>query len=188
MSNGQQSSPPTWEFGLTFTVRMQAQPTLYHNAVRLCRELLPCLSAQVAAAKSGALRMLQRLLDRLGMRVVPYLNLLVVPLMGLTSDSLPAVRAAATSAFAAAVALLPLAQVSHGRPTLVLTRTKQPQCQCSLRKHTSWVHSACKAERPVYDMCLFISYLNASHLCRALRPQEAWTRSRLLHGTRTLPS
>ena len=88
--------------------------------MQLYRELLPCLSAQVAGAKSGALQMLQRLLDRLGMRVVPYLNLLVVPLMGLTSDSLPAVREAATSAFAAAVALLPLAQVSHGRLTSVL--------------------------------------------------------------------
>ena len=55
--------------------------------------------------------MLQRLLDRLGMGMVPYLNLVVVPLMGLTSDPLPDVRAAATSAFAPAVALLPLAQV-----------------------------------------------------------------------------
>ena len=75
----------------------------------LCRWLLPILSAQ--KAKSGALHMLQLLLDRLGMRMVPYLNLLVVPIMGLTSDSAPAVRAGATSAFAAAVALLPLAQV-----------------------------------------------------------------------------
>ena len=55
--------------------------------------------------------MLQQLLNTLGMTMVPYLNLLVVPIMGLTSDSAAAVRAAATSAFAAAVALLPLAQV-----------------------------------------------------------------------------
>lgn len=152
------------------------------------RELLPCLSVQVAGAKSVALQMLQRLLDRLGMTVVPYLNLLVVPLMGLTSDSLPAVRAAATSAFAAAVALLPLAQVSHGRLTSVLTLIKQPRCLCSLRKHTAWVYCACEAERAVFAMCLFTSYLNASHLCRALRPREVWTRSRLLDGTRMLPS
>ncbi len=70
--------------------------------------------------------MLQRLLDRLEMRIVPYLNLVVVPLMGLTSDSAPAVRGAATSAFASAVALLPLAQVeckptdgSHKHPLAV---------------------------------------------------------------------
>ncbi len=55
--------------------------------------------------------MLQALLERLGLGMVPYLNLVVVPLMGLTSDPLPDVRDAATSAFAAAVALLPLAQV-----------------------------------------------------------------------------
>ena len=75
----------------------------------LCRELLPALTAQTA--KSGALHMLQRLLNGLGLEMVSFLNLLVVPIMGLTSDSAPAVRAAATSAFAAAVALLPLAQV-----------------------------------------------------------------------------
>ena len=75
------------------------------------RNMLPCLSAALAAAKAGALQMLQRLLDGLGMGMVPYLNLVVVPLMGLTSDPLPDLRAAATSAFAAAVALLPLAQV-----------------------------------------------------------------------------
>ena len=72
------------------------------------------MSAQ--QAKSGALQMLHRLLDRLEMRIVPYLNLVVVPLMGLTSDSAPAVRGAATSAFASAVALLPLAQVER-KPT-----------------------------------------------------------------------
>ena len=55
--------------------------------------------------------MLQQLLSTLGMKMVPYLNMLVVPIMGLTSDSAPAVRATATSAFAAAIALLPLAQV-----------------------------------------------------------------------------
>ena len=75
----------------------------------MCRELLPALSVQ--DAKSGALHILQYLLNTLGMKMVPYLNLLVVPLMGLTSDSSPAVRATSTSAFAAAVALLPLAQV-----------------------------------------------------------------------------
>lgn len=77
--------------------------------IRLCRELVPALSVQ--DAKSGALHMLQQLLSALGMKMVPYLNMLVVPIMGLTSDSAPAVRATAISAFAAAVALLPLAQV-----------------------------------------------------------------------------
>ena len=89
----------------------QWHPCILKNVSGYYRNLLPCLSAALAAAKAGALQMLQRLLDRLGMGMVPYLNLVVVPLMGLTSDPLPDVRAAATSAFAGAVALLPLAQV-----------------------------------------------------------------------------
>ena len=63
------------------------------------------------AARTGAVTVISRLIARLGLQLVPYTNLLVVPLMGLTSDPLPHVRAAATSAFAASVALLPLAQV-----------------------------------------------------------------------------
>lgn len=44
-------------------------------------------------------------------RLVPYLQLLVVPLMARMSDPLPAVRTTAAPAFAAIVALVPLAQV-----------------------------------------------------------------------------
>ncbi len=54
---------------------------------------------------------LSTLVSSLGLQLVPYANLLVVPLMALTSDPLADVRMAATSAFAATVALLPLAQV-----------------------------------------------------------------------------
>jgi hypothetical protein len=57
--------------------------------------------------------MVARLIAKLGIKLVPFLNLLVVPLMGLTSDPQPTVRALATSAFADAVALLPLAQVGR---------------------------------------------------------------------------
>lgn len=45
-------------------------------------------------------------------RLVPYLQLLVVPLLGRMSDPLPAVRRLAAPAFASIVALVPLAQVS----------------------------------------------------------------------------
>lgn len=62
-------------------------------------------------ARLGAVGMTKRLIAKLGVQMVPYINLLVVPLMGLSSDAQPPVRAAATAAFAAAVALLPLAQV-----------------------------------------------------------------------------
>lgn len=66
------------------------------------------------AARQGAVTVVGRLTANLGLQLVPYANLLVVPLMGLTSDPLPPVRAAATSAFAASVALLPLAQAGFG--------------------------------------------------------------------------
>ena len=42
---------------------------------------------------------------------MPYLQLLVVPLLGRMTDSLPAVRWLATPAFAAIMPLVPLAQV-----------------------------------------------------------------------------
>lgn len=44
-------------------------------------------------------------------RLVPYLQLLVVPLLGRMSDAQPAVRRLAAPAFAVIVALMPLAQV-----------------------------------------------------------------------------
>lgn len=75
------------------------------------RFVVPMLHSNAPdAARQGAVAVVGRLIANLGLQLVPYANLLVVPLMGLTSDPLPPVRAAATSAFAASVALLPLAQ------------------------------------------------------------------------------
>ncbi|BDA40363.1 TATA-binding protein-associated factor 172 [Coccomyxa sp. Obi] len=77
----------------------------------LLRFVVPMLHGSAAdAARQGAVAVMGRLIANLGLQLVPYANLLVVPLMGLTSDPLPPVRAAGTSAFAASVALLPLAQ------------------------------------------------------------------------------
>jgi hypothetical protein len=79
------------------------------------RHLLPQLRGGAPdGARSGAVAALGTLVAALGLQLVPFVNLIVVPLMGLTSDPLPAVRAAATAAFAASVALLPLAQVLAG--------------------------------------------------------------------------
>lgn len=55
--------------------------------------------------------MIGSLVQQLGTGLVPYLLLLVVPLMGRMSDPDPAVRQLATATFAPVVALLPLAQV-----------------------------------------------------------------------------
>lgn len=63
------------------------------------------------ASRQGAVHMIGSLVQQLGTGLVPYLLLLVVPLMGRMSDPDPAVRQLATATFAPVVALLPLAQV-----------------------------------------------------------------------------
>lgn len=55
--------------------------------------------------------MVDALVKGLGTAVVPYLLLLVVPVMGRMSDPVAEVRQLATATFAPIVALLPLAQV-----------------------------------------------------------------------------
>ena len=57
--------------------------------------------------------MTHALVQGLGTALVPYLLLLVVPLMGRMSDPDANVRQLASAAFAPAVALLPLAQVRN---------------------------------------------------------------------------
>ena len=80
--------------------------------LRMRRHLLPQLAGSAPdGARSGSAACLGALVAQLGLQLVPFVNLVVVPLMRLTSDPMPGVRASATSAFASAVALLPLAQV-----------------------------------------------------------------------------
>ncbi|DBA67496.1 TPA: hypothetical protein ACH3X2_001776 [Trebouxia sp. C0005] len=77
----------------------------------LLRTLVPLLdAASPPAARQGAVSMVGSLVQQLGTSLVPYLLLLVVPLMGRMSDPDPAVRQLATATFAPVVALLPLAQ------------------------------------------------------------------------------
>ena len=88
----------------------------YHKAQLWCNSnLVPLLDgASPPASRQGAVNMLGSLVQQLGTSLVPYLLLLVVPLMGRMSDPDPAVRQLATATFAPVVALLPLAQVqSH---------------------------------------------------------------------------
>ncbi len=103
----------------------------------VCRCVCPLLRGDApGAARSGAVHMVGALIASLAIKLVPFLNLLVVPLMGLTSDPLPGVRAAATAAFADAVSLLPLAQVivfsQHGNVLLTVAghvvSSCRPQC------------------------------------------------------------
>ena len=76
------------------------------------RNLVPLLDgSSPPASRQGAVNMGGSLVQQLGTSLVPYLLLLVVPLMGRMSDPDPTVRQLATATFAPVVALLPLAQV-----------------------------------------------------------------------------
>ncbi|KAF3783221.1 TATA-binding protein-associated factor, partial [Nymphaea thermarum] len=61
-------------------------------------------------ARQGAGMLISLLVQGLGVELVPYAPLLVVPLLGCMSDSDQAVRQSVTSSFAALVPLLPLAR------------------------------------------------------------------------------
>lgn len=61
-------------------------------------------------ARLGALLALHLTASALGLALVPYSVLVVVPLMGRMSDAQPLARALATRTFAAVVAIMPLAQ------------------------------------------------------------------------------
>lgn len=63
------------------------------------------------SARLGALLALQQSVSHLGLALVPYCLLVVVPLMGRMSDAQPLARELAARTFAAVVALMPLAQV-----------------------------------------------------------------------------
>lgn len=79
----------------------------------LCSHLVPLLSGSAPQhARQGAVHMVDALVKALGSGVVPYLLLLVVPVMGRMSDPIAEVRQLATATFAPVVALLPLAQVT----------------------------------------------------------------------------
>ncbi|KAF6176648.1 hypothetical protein GIB67_034510 [Kingdonia uniflora] len=62
-------------------------------------------------ARQGAGMLVRLLVEGLGMEMVPYSPLLVVPLLRCMSDSDPCVRQSVTHSFAALVPLLPLARV-----------------------------------------------------------------------------
>lgn len=56
----------------------------------------------------GALVAARQLVRALGLRLVPYALLLVVPLIGRMSDASPLARSLASAAFASVVAIMPL--------------------------------------------------------------------------------
>ena len=92
--------------------------------------MLPLLGGEASqAAREGGVACLSALVAALDVAMVAYLFLLVVPLMARMSDPADAVRANAAEAFAACVALLPLAQVSLQMHTLI-----RPSETCLLKE------------------------------------------------------
>eukprot|EP00887_Chlorella_sp_A99_P001519 scaffold8.g1519.t1 len=135
----QQRLPQLWEAMAAPIAALQQQPQQQPppeaaqaavNALHLLKVVAPALDASLlptaaapllpavghcCAADSGALQLLLR---ELGLRLVPYALLAVVPLMGRMSDPLPTARALAARAFAGVVALLPLVQGAEPPPGL----------------------------------------------------------------------
>uniref|UniRef100_A0A8D8QXG5 TATA-binding protein-associated factor 172 n=1 Tax=Cacopsylla melanoneura TaxID=428564 RepID=A0A8D8QXG5_9HEMI len=72
-------------------------------------EVVPLLAPSNGdTVRQGAVEALMNILDKMGLRAVPFLVLLVVPLLGRISDQDEWVRLGATSCFATCINLLPL--------------------------------------------------------------------------------
>ncbi|KAI3435532.1 hypothetical protein D9Q98_001597 [Chlorella vulgaris] len=85
----------------------------------ILRHLTPLLAGSApASSRLGALLALHLAVPLLGLALVPYSLLVVVPLMGRMSDPQPAARAAAARTFAAVVGVMPLAQGAGEPPGL----------------------------------------------------------------------
>ena len=70
---------------------------------------LPCRAGGAPeSSRVGALLAARQLIRALGLRMVPYVLLLVVPLIGRMSDASPLARGLASACFASVVALVPL--------------------------------------------------------------------------------
>lgn len=80
------------------------------------------------ASRLGAVVALRQLVTALGLKMVPYVQLAVIPLLGRMSDAHPEVRAVASSTFASVVALMPLAQGKPPPPGI------SPEQRASLEK------------------------------------------------------
>ncbi|XP_026728975.1 TATA-binding protein-associated factor 172 [Trichoplusia ni] len=73
------------------------------------RELVPALSdVRSDSVRCGAAEALARVVDALQLQIVPYIVLLVVPLLGRMSDHCEAVRIMSTRCFASLIQLMPL--------------------------------------------------------------------------------
>ncbi|PWN25714.1 hypothetical protein BDZ90DRAFT_233723 [Jaminaea rosea] len=80
-------------------------PTMIH----VVRNALPLLGdSRSVTNRQGAIEVLSQIVTRLDIKLLPYIIVLVVPVLGRMSDSDEAVRLAATSTFAALIKMVPL--------------------------------------------------------------------------------
>lgn len=76
---------------------------------RILTEVVPLLGAQEDEVKrEGSVEALSCIIEQLGMDIVPYIVLLVVPLLGRMSDHVDSIRLTATQCFATLIRLMPL--------------------------------------------------------------------------------
>lgn len=72
------------------------------------------LKIESPTERQGAVETIERVVNRLQIRIVPYIVLLVVPLLGAMSDTDESVRLLATHSFATLIQLMPLDSSSSG--------------------------------------------------------------------------
>ncbi|GAB1607432.1 TATA-binding protein-associated factor 172-like [Argonauta hians] len=92
-----------------------AQLDSLHVMTHIIEVVLPYLSASDnLTQRQGACEVLANIIDRLGVNIIPFIVLLVVPILGRMCDQNEAVRLMATHCFAALICLLPLeGSLSH---------------------------------------------------------------------------
>lgn len=106
-----------WNLDALLTIAMTAATALFlsqASPMSACRKLLEVLHhSQHATERQGAVAVVSELVAQMQEQLLPYMFLIIVPSMKLMSDQTDAIRASATTSFAAMVTMLPLAQVIH---------------------------------------------------------------------------
>ncbi|XP_059051524.1 TATA-binding protein-associated factor 172 [Achroia grisella] len=92
----------------------------------IMQELIPALcESSVERVRCGAAEALARVVDVLQLQVVPYIVLLLVPLLGRMSDSCAAARVMSTRCFASLVRLVPLQGAVRAPPLSAELRARR---------------------------------------------------------------
>lgn len=92
------------------------------------KDVLPLMgTADVIRNRQGAIEAISCVIDRLGMDVVPYVVLLVVPVLGRMSDQCEDVRLMATYCFATLIRLMPLESGIPDPPSMSKDMVEQKQ-------------------------------------------------------------